>query len=296
MIQWLSRPGEPPDAADGGERGLRLFLLLAFGISWIAWLPLLLGGWNTPVLIVGAFGPFAAALIVTGREEGKPGLVRWFRQVFRLRIGLLWWLGAAFFFPIAVGAIQYAIYMLLGGEPELSNLEYPWLAYPIALLLTTLFTGGNEEPGWRGFALPRLLERYSPLIASLILGVIWVGWHLPLFLTDEWGADTSFVWFLWNVLALSVIMTWLFLRPGRSVIPAMLFHGGTNVIGSYFPLETDVVSGAPDFFVLRGIVYWAIAIALLIGTQGRLGLEREGFADHGPGWIWGRAERSTRRR
>jgi membrane protease YdiL (CAAX protease family) len=264
------------DAADRGGRGLWLFLLLAFGISWIVWLPLLIGEWSDPLLVVGAFGPFAAAVIVTGREEGKSGLVRWLKQVFRLRIGLWWWLGAAFFFPIAVGAIQYAIYLLLGGEPDLSNLDYPWLAYPIALLLTTIFTGGNEEPGWRGFALPRLLEWYSPLIASLILGVIWVGWHLPLFLTNEWGANTSFVWFLWNVLALSVIMTWLFLRPGGSVIPAMLFHGGTNVIGSYFPLVTDVVSGAPDFFVLRGSVYWAIAITLLLVTRGRLGLEREG--------------------
>jgi hypothetical protein len=163
------------DAADRGGRGLWLFLLVAFGISWIVWLPLLIGEWSDPLLVVGAFGPFAAAVIVTGREEGKSGLVRWLKQVFRLRIGLWWWLGAAFFFPIAVGAIQYAIYLLLGGEPDLSNLDYPWLAYPIALLLTTIFTGGNEEPGWRGFALPRLLEWYSPLIASLILGVIWVG-------------------------------------------------------------------------------------------------------------------------
>lgn len=104
--------------------------------------------------------------------------------------------------------------------------------------------------------MPRLLEWYSPVTAGLVLGVIWAAWHLPLFLTEEWGSDTSLVWFLLSVLGLSVIMTWLFLRRGRSVIPAMLFHGGTNVIGSYFPLETDVVPGAPDFFVLRGAVYW----------------------------------------
>jgi membrane protease YdiL (CAAX protease family) len=174
-----------------------------------------------------------------------------------------------------VGAAQYAVYLLLGGEADFSDLEYPWLAYPIVLVLTTLFTGGNEEPGWRGFALPRLLERLSPLNASLVLGVIWVAWHLPMFFNEEWGANNDFVWFLVNVLGLSIIMTWLFLRPRGSVIPAMLFHGGTNVVGSYFPLMTDVVPGAPDFFVLRGSVYWAIAIALLVATRGRLGLERE---------------------
>jgi membrane protease YdiL (CAAX protease family) len=224
---------------------------------------------------VGAFGPVAAAVIVSQMENGKPGLVRWLKQVFRLRIGLFWWLGTALLLPFAVGLIQYCLYLLLGGEAGLSDLEYPWLAYPIVLVLTTLFTGGNEEPGWRGFALPRLLKRYSPLIASLVLGAIWVAWHLSLFFTEDWWRDTSFVGFLWNVLGLSVIMTWLFLRPGRSVIPAMLFHGGTSVIGSYFPLETDVVPGAPDFFVLRGSVYWAIAILLLIATKGRLGYERE---------------------
>ena len=61
----------------------------------------------------------------------------------------------------------------------------------------------------------------------------------------------------------------------RSVIPAMLFHGGTNVIGRYFQMETDVVAGAPDFFVLRGVVYWVIAIVLLVTTLVQLGLKRE---------------------
>lgn len=115
--------GRPSTLPDRDGRRLGPFLLLAFGISWIAWLPLLFGEWSTPLLVVGAFGPFVAALIVTGREEGKPGLVRWLKQVFRLRIGLSWWLGAAFLFPIAVGAIQYGLYLLLGGAHDLSNPE-----------------------------------------------------------------------------------------------------------------------------------------------------------------------------
>jgi membrane protease YdiL (CAAX protease family) len=270
----LSSATSPPELEDSTS-GFRLFLLLAFGLSWVIWLPIVIGDWNTLLLVLGAFGPFLAGVIVTRAEEGKQGLVRWLKQIFRLRIGLGWWLGAAFVFPFAVGLIQHGLYLGLGGEADFSDLEYPWLAYPIALLLTTLFTGGNEEPGWRGFALPRLLKWYSPLVASLILGLIWVAWHLPLFFTDEWGGNSSFVWFLFNVPGLSIIMTWLFLAPRRSVIPAMLFHGGTNVIGSYFQMETDVVAGAPDFFVLRGAVYWAIAIVLLLATKGRLGLEAE---------------------
>lgn len=275
MDKAHAESNHPAGAADGETRGFWLFLALALGISWIIWIPLLLGSYSTPVLIAGAFGPFLAGIIVTQVESGRDGLVRWLKQIFRLRIGLWWWLGAAFVFPFAVGLIQHGLYLGLGGEADFSDLEYPWLAYPIALLLTTLFTGGNEEPGWRGFALPRLLRWYSPLVASLILGLIWVGWHIPLFFTDDWGSNSSFVWFLFNVPGLSIIMTWLFLAPGRSVIPAMLFHGATNVIGSYFQMETDVVAGAPDFFVLRGAVYWAIAIVLLLATKGRLGLEEK---------------------
>jgi len=145
-----------------------------------------------------------------------------------------------------------------------------------------LFAGGNEEPGWRGFALPRLLTKRNPLTASLILCIIWAAWHVPLFFLPEWGgAETSFIWFVANTVGLSFIMTWLYNRSRSSVFPVMLFHQATNHIWNYFPMPVDVLSGMEDFIVLKTIVYWTIAIVLMIVTKGHLGyhLEKSSLKD-----------------
>jgi membrane protease YdiL (CAAX protease family) len=142
-----------------------------------------------------------------------------------------------------------------------------WYTYPIALIATALLTGGNEEPGWRGFALPALLERFHPVVATIILGVIHGAWHLPLM--NRY--DTTLGWYLFNILPLTVICNWLYLRSRSSVIPVMLFHAGTNVVGDFFPTPTDVLGGLGTWMVLRGAVYWVMAIAILLLTRGGLG-------------------------
>jgi membrane protease YdiL (CAAX protease family) len=250
-------------------RVLVLYFVLAFAITWAILIPALRiapPDYELLFFVVAAFGPFASAIIVIGTNYGKSELRRWLSQIFTWRVPVTLYLAGAFFIPIGIGVSQFILYILLGGKPDFSE-AIPWYLYLLYLIPTALLTGGNEEPGWRGLALPALLERFHPVLAALILGAIHAAWHLPLM----GHYDTTFGWYLFNVLPLTVLLNWFYLKSRGSVIPVMLLHAGTNVISSFIPTEEDVLGGVGDFMLLRGIVYWSIAIVLLIITKGRLG-------------------------
>jgi membrane protease YdiL (CAAX protease family) len=78
-------------------------------------------------------------------------------------------------------------------------------------------------------------------------------------------------WYLFNVIPLTVLLNWFYCRSRKRVLPVMLLHTGTNVISSFLPTPTDVLDGFGSFVVLRGSVYWAIALVLIVATRGRLG-------------------------
>jgi len=160
-----------------------------------------------------------------------------------LRWRLGWWIGVAstvFLMPLAVGCLvslalsrELAWPMLEAGGPG------PWLHYLARLgLFIFLFGGSNEEPGWRGFALPVLQARHSPLVASLILGVIWGLWHAPLHFGPAYGGSG------WQGLALqtmlgavpaSILLTWLFNRTKSSLLAVWVAHGSMNLAPRIFP-------------------------------------------------------------
>ena len=267
--------GEPPESSRVQFRYtlgvVVLYFSLAFAITWAILIPALAAvpeDRQILFIIPAAFGPFVAAIIAIRVGRGKAELRRWLGHIFTLRIPVVLTITGAFLLPIGVGALQYALYRILGGRPAWSTAN-PWYLYLAYLIPTALLTGGNEEPGWRGFALPALLERFHPVLASIILGVIHAAWHLPLMS----HYDTSFGWYVFNVLPLTFIFNWLYLRSRGRVIPVMLFHAGTNVIGDFIPTPTAVLGGLGSGFVLRAIVYWAVAIVLIILTKGRLGYD-----------------------
>ncbi|MFC2039034.1 CPBP family intramembrane glutamic endopeptidase [Chloroflexota bacterium] len=253
------------------------FFIFAFAISWCIWIPdiLVTGGKMSILTYVGGFGPFLSAVFVIWIVEKKEGLYHWFRSIFRFRLNILWYIAGAFVLPIGVVLFQFGLYLLWGGQPDFTN-AIPWWLYLINLPIVMLFAGGNEEPGWRGFALLKLLTKQNPLIASLILGIVWAVWHIPIFFNPVWsGYGTPFLWFLANVVGLSFIMTWLYCRSSKSVFPVMLFHQATNIIWNYFPMPDEILSGVDDFIVFKTIVYWTIAIVLIVTTKGRLGYQSE---------------------
>ena len=242
------------------------FVVIAYAISWILWSPSFVSGQEILpgaaflLIIIGGFGPLFSAVIVTWIIEGKAGLREWGSRIFKRRVGIGFYL-FALLCPIIAISSAYGFYLLVGGKPADFSSVPPWYLYPLSFLFVFFIGGGQEEPGWRGFALPRLLTSHSPLVASLILGVIWVFWHFPLFFTAAAPqAELPFWWFLLNVVAWAIIFTWLYLNTGGSVLLAMLLHAGLNAVFGFFPMETNVI----DPYGYITMVTWIVAIILIV--------------------------------
>lgn len=217
---------------------------------------------RTLLIIVAAFGPFLSAVITMWIFEGRADLRKWLRSIFRFRTPIYLYLAGAFFIPLLIGSLQYLIYRLLGGSPGFPGAE-PWYTYLGYLIPTAMLTGGNEEPGWRGYALPVLNRLTTPLAAGLILGVIHSLWHLPLM--SQYG--TNMIYYMFNLVPLTFLFNWFYEKSRGSIWPVMLFHAGTNVIGRYMPVQANVLGSWGDETVLRGLVYWIMALVLFAFTR-----------------------------
>jgi uncharacterized protein len=271
------------------KRMLIMFFVLAYAIIWVVLLPTLIFPERAEqldfLLLVAAYSPFLAGIITTLIYSGRAGLWNWLKSVFKWRIPVWWYLIGGVLINFLFVALHISLYLLLGGHFVLANGDIPWYGYlaifPLAVFLSFPFGSGlGEEAGWRGFALPKLLERYSPVTASIILGVLWGFWHIPALLMSSWeGSSQGLLLFLY-VIPLTMIMTWVYLKSRRSAIPLMLMHTGGNLYGSMLTssliLETVLVdSPGLDFTILKTIYYTAVAVVLLIVTKGRLGYSDE---------------------
>src|SRR5215210_631978 len=246
------------------------FFVLAYALSW--WPIAFYAAGLSPSTII-SFGPFLAALVVLAATQGKTGVVGLLRRIVRWRVGLRWY-AVALLLPVVVTAAAAALNVLLLGAKASSSVAelggLTGLFSTFALLLLIPGIGGSwEEPGWRGYALPRLQTARSALFASLILGVVWAFWHLPLYVTGQvqWS-DIVFTaeWM--------IVFTWLFNNAQGSVLIAMLMHNMNNTIsGSSF---NRMFSGADA--VSQGwpyIALWAAVAIVLVVAYGPQHLSRE---------------------
>jgi membrane protease YdiL (CAAX protease family) len=235
------------------------FFALAYGLTWLAAVPYALGAFPVPML---PCGPLLAALVVTPLVGGRSATVALLRRMVRWRVALRWY-ALALLLPlgvtvgaaaanVALGAPASAGADLLGLLPSLVPIFVFNLLFPLAGAL-------GEEPGWRGFALPRLLADRSPLAATLILGVLVAGWHAPLFLTGLYGQVPLRVLF---IVTTTVLYTLLAQGSGGSVLLAMLFHAAWNATLEFaFP----AFSGADLDRLIALYLLGGSAVALLAG-------------------------------
>ncbi len=255
---------------------LSSFFVLAYLFSWTFWIFLsLVGGISITsplgflLLTLGGLGPFVSAAIISGLTGALKELKT---TIFKWKVDFRWYL-VALFTPIMICIIAYSIYLLIGGLPTETP---PIYLYPLALLYVIFLGGGLEEPGWRGFALPRLFERHNPLISSLIVGIFWTFWHLPLFFhpeTSQYGL--SIAWYFLNTIALSIIFTYLFIKSERSTFLAIILHGGANAALSWYPglSDIDTVLGTISFFGPITFASW-IVVAIILSFEKTLFLKK----------------------
>jgi len=228
------------------DRPLRLYLWLAFGITWGAGgLALLMGVIHSgaahplhPLHYLAAFGPSIAGVVMAAGVEGWAGVRRLLARVVPTRAGVPWYAAVLVGFPAANFAAAW--FLDRGSLVRIPSWDRLLWLVPITLVTDTGPLG--EEFGWRGFALPRLLRGGRPVSAALILGAIWWAWHLPTFFIPALSqSHLSIPLFLVNSLALSVLMTALYLRTGGDLLLMILVHLMANYCGAIgIPFRAEV--------------------------------------------------------
>ena len=179
-----------------------------------------------------AFSPTISALFISWMIGGWDEVKRLLSGFTRWRVGWFWYFAAAFLFlgPLVVAFIYRAL-----GNPIPGIAPGMTASVILSQVVFTLFSGPlAEEAGWRGFALPRLQSKYSALVSSLILGVIWCCWHIPLFfLPGSSQQGIPFPIYLLLVVTLGVYFTWLYNNSQGSLIITVLAHFSFNLSGGF---------------------------------------------------------------
>lgn len=272
---------------------LTAFFTLAYGLSWLAWIPFVLGDSGLNVLdlhvprlggsaqlvglLPGAYlGPVTAAFIVTATVSGRDGLRHWSRRLVKFKVNWRWYAVVLLGVPATILLSTFVLPESWGN----ARMIPAWVAaaYLPMLILQFFTTAMAEEPGWRDFALPRLQERFGAVGGTTVLGLLWGGWHLPLFFS-EWGGWPNTHWlspieFVACCVPLSLVMTWVFNRTGQSLPIVMILHAGINSTYSLVWHEVfPTLDPVRDPLHTQLICSTVLALILIVATRGKLGLD-----------------------
>ena len=248
-----------------------LFFGLALGLTWLLWIPAALlplaePAW--PVLALhylgGVMPMVAAILLLCTRHTSQERRDYWRRIIDFKRIGGKWYAAILLTVPAltALAALGDVVLGGMGAEFEAAArfVDRPLALVPFAIFML-LFGPLPEEVAWRGYALDGLQNRWNALISSLILGLVWTAWHLPLFFIQGsyqhgLGVGTQGFWlYMLDKVPQSILMTWIYNNTRRSTLSAVLFHFVVNFVGELFWL-------APRAEVLYIASWWVAAVVV----------------------------------
>jgi membrane protease YdiL (CAAX protease family) len=250
---------------------LLAFFLLAFGITWglsiFATKDLLPFAVPPFLLALSAillhYGPAIAALIMVGRAGVKDLL----GKLAIWRVGFGWYL-FVFFYPLTVRLAAIGLDVWLGGNPpEFFNNTimpgvHPVLLIPVVFIVVFFQAGLAEEIGWRGYGLPGLQQHYGALTSSLILGLIWGAWH---FHPQNFASLLPLTfWYFFDIVAFTILLTWVYNNTQGSLLIAALFHTASNVSDWIVPTFPGVADVSIRSFIIQGSLGWIVAIVIVV--------------------------------
>jgi membrane protease YdiL (CAAX protease family) len=261
-----------PQALNSGEnRGLTpilLFFVLTFVVSWgwafvVFFLPdvyylqsyeSVVGVLATMFVGIQAFGPSISALFVTGFYEGKKGLKQYAESLIKFKVKYYWYL-LVFLLPVFAYSAPVAVNLALGNPPNHDYFNTSLWGITFATVISNvIYAALAEEPGWRGYALPKMNQHFRPIISAVIIGVIWAFWHLLFYVlgSRDW---ITFPQFVFTVTVLSCIYTWIYLKT-KSIPLMVIFHVMHNLTNAVFITYHNPLWG--------GIIYFAVLILILL--------------------------------
>ncbi len=271
-------------------RSVALFYVLAFTLSWLIEIPQAAVARGLLHIdlpgVVGFLAPLApalAAVALSAREGGTAGIRRLLGGLVRWRVAPGWYAVAFTAFPtlglVAVGLASigarrgpdFSVGYIHDVFPQFPTNLSPWLLLP-PFLLYSILTSAPEEVGWRGFALPRLQERFGALYASLAVGLLWGLWHLPLFFFPQAvQSGLSFPVFLAGTLSTSIMFTWIFNGTGRSLLLVSVLHSSFNATFVFLPLLPQVTGTTRQLWLFVAVI---AVVAAIVAVAGHLRGER----------------------
>jgi uncharacterized protein len=255
---------------------LPLYLLVSFGCAWLIWLPLLIAEYlqlSLPVpsvvfITLGSFAPSVVALLLTWRYAGGTELRQLLARALVWRVSPIWYL-LAIFGPALMMLLAMGGHIVLGGTvPDYVPFGARWFIVAVNFVLIFLIGGPlGEEFGWRGVVLPALEARFSPPWDSLILGIIWTVWHLPLFFISA-SAQHSLPFWLFALLTmpLCILITWVYHDSGESLLLVMLFHAAVNTWSGALKISPEAASSTRPL-ILAVLLTWAVALLVVVGQK-----------------------------
>ena len=231
---------------------LTAYFALTLGWSWLFSVSAATSGLSTESLLItvllafAGIGPAVAGISLTYLTKDREGRRNYWRRVLDFkRIGKRWYTVIFLIAPVLIG-LSALLDILLGGEGIRLEAAADFLDQPLAIfpyIIFILFFGPvPEELGWRGYALDRLQAKWSALTSSLVLGVTWALWHLPLFFVEgtyqynlDFGTLLSWIYMM-SIVLQAIMITWIYNNTLRSTLSAILFHFMINFVGELFEL------------------------------------------------------------
>lgn len=243
-------------------RTLIAFVVLTFALSWgllavfltVPQLERTFGplGYTNPIYFLIVWAPAFAALAVVGRRYGLRGLGSFASRLTMWRMPMRWWA----FLLLGLPAVFYVGATIAGTFPGPFPFS-PWYGV-LPALVTRFFLGPVEEIGWRGIALPLLQRRFSPFVASLVLGSIWAVWHIPAFFAGTPMSGFSFGTWALGVMGITLVVTAMFNASRGSLLVAYLFH---------FMLMNPIF---PDAQPWDSVILAVVAVVIVVADRKRM--------------------------